>query len=488
MERADAITPAAASGRSSRTSFTRSSVSTWSISAVHLVGAEHGHDEVARLADDLVLAHRIFRRAAHGVVGLLEHGAVGERDLDHGDTARQHAFERFLGDDAHLAALRLNGRLVHARLVVGGLERHRAVEEEHRDEILQAEVGAHDVVDLGGGARREVHGDLFDVVRLERMLLAQIDHRVERRLDRAAGAPFLDDGLGDLVTLAELVDEGRGIGLRRIGLEEVLVAGEDVVDSGPSGLDQQGRGDAVARRRGAEHEGLLGVLGVALPGAEAGARLLRGIVEQPAHPLLVEAGDRARRRRGTEGADDIVGVAQHVVAVDGFHRPHADVVAERHRAHEMRPVDAEELAHGERGRHDGAAGMRAAGAVIVVGLVGLGEGAVHDRRLERAGKHVGRDDGHLRLAAIGAGKGERVLPGRQLGARDHRRQRIEDVVLRLPRRLVRQRALGSLRHVGAQFPHHRTDVVRRARSAGKHTGGRKAAENRAPRQFPARVR
>ena len=65
-------------------------------------------------------------------------------------------------------------------------------------------------------------------------------------------------------------------------------------------------GHAVARGHAGEHEGLLDVVGVALPGDDARG-LLRGVVEQPAHLLRIEARGAGGRRRGAEHAGDAVG-------------------------------------------------------------------------------------------------------------------------------------------------------------------------------------
>src|SRR5215472_8819993 len=113
------------------------------------------------------------------------------------------------------------------------------------------------------------------------MALAQIEYGVERGLNRAAGRPFLDDRLRDLVALAKLVDQTLGLCVRRIGLKEALVAIEDIVDASPARVDDHGCRDAIARSHRAENEGLLHVFGVALPSAIAAARLLRSIVDQP---------------------------------------------------------------------------------------------------------------------------------------------------------------------------------------------------------------
>ena len=146
------------------------------------------------------------------------------------------------------------------------MERHRLVEQHHRDLVLQADIGDVAIVHHGRDRRREPHRDSLDLAGLERLLGAERLDPVERALNGRADRPLLDIGLGDLVTLAELFNQSIGLRLRRVGLEEIVGAGEDIVDAVPARFDQQRRGDPVARRHAGEHKGLLDVIGVAPPG------------------------------------------------------------------------------------------------------------------------------------------------------------------------------------------------------------------------------
>ena len=56
----------------------------------------------------------------------------------------------------------------------------------------------------------------------------------------------------------------------------------------------------------------------------------------------------------------------------------SDIVAERDRAKEVSPIDAEELSCRQSGGHDGAAWMRMRRGVRVVGLVSMGQHAIHE--------------------------------------------------------------------------------------------------------------
>ena len=144
------------------------------------------------------------------------------------------------------------------------------VDQHHRDQVLQANIRDLAIVDdrrlLSPPARlTSLTWSASKWCRLKQFL-----QRVERRLDRRADGPFLDVGPGDLVALAELVDQRCGIRLRAEGLEEIVRAREDVVDAGPARLHQQSGGDPVARRHATENERLLDMIGIALPGGDAG--------------------------------------------------------------------------------------------------------------------------------------------------------------------------------------------------------------------------
>src|ERR1700730_11886493 len=105
---------------------------------------------------------------------------------------------------------------------------------------------------------------------MERTLLPQDLEGIECRLDRRAYRPLLDVRSRNLITLAELFDQSPRIGMRVVGLKEIIFPREDVFDTGPPRLYDQGRGDTAARRHPAKVECFLDVLGIAVPGTEAG--------------------------------------------------------------------------------------------------------------------------------------------------------------------------------------------------------------------------
>src|SRR5260370_11823947 len=92
-----------------------------------------------------------------------------------------------------------------------------------------------------------------------------------------------------------------------IGGKEIIFPGKNIVDAGPSGLNEQRGGDAAARRHAAKMECFLNMFRVSVPCPETGG-LMRGVAEHPAHLLSVQArgatggGGRAKKRRNAVGA------------------------------------------------------------------------------------------------------------------------------------------------------------------------------------------
>src|SRR6476620_8834527 len=217
--------------------------------------------------------------------------------------------------------------------------------------MLQANVGDIAVVHHRGDGGGEAHGHALHLIGREGLLAADGLDRIERPLDRRADGPFLDVGLRDLVALAELLNEPRGLRLWRVGLEEIVRARKDVVDAVPARSYEQRRGNPAARWHAAEDECLLDVIGIAAPSDDA-RRLLRCVVERPAHLARVETGDAGCRGRCTERPGDAMrgeaALVAELGAPHGQDHARADVVAERHGAKEARAVDAELLAGSER--------------------------------------------------------------------------------------------------------------------------------------------
>ena len=89
---------------------------------------------------------------------------------------------------------------------------------------------------------------------------------------------------------------------------------------------------------------------------------------------------------------------------DGLKRAHPNVVAERHGAREVLPADAGFFTDRQRGRHDGAAGMRSSPGIVIVRFVGMSEFPVGDGRLDGSEENIRSHHRANIRAAIGAGK------------------------------------------------------------------------------------
>jgi hypothetical protein len=182
-----------------------------------------------------------------------------------------------------------------------------------------------------------------------------------------------------------------------------------------------------------------------------------------------------------------------------------DVVAERHRAQQPCAVDAALLADRERRRYHGAARMRQRRGMGIVGLVGMRQHAVSERRLDRTREQVAADDGgHARAtlaseasgqrgyfmsaraghspglgssarAAVALDESDRGLAGQKRHARDHGGDGVEYVVLALLDHVVGQRALACFTHIGAECRHDRAYRGGAPRRAGAEPGGRESA-------------
>ena len=118
-------------------------------------------------------------------------------------------------------------------------------------------------------------------------------------------------------------------------MEEVISPREDVVHACAADLDQQGSGHAIARRHSGEYEGFLDVIGVALPGRDAG-RLLGRVIQQPAHLLCVQSCRATGGRGRSECARDAVRALVALIHSDATAHHHGDarpdVVTQRYRA------------------------------------------------------------------------------------------------------------------------------------------------------------
>ncbi len=229
-------------------------------------------------------------------------------------------------------------------------------------------------------------------------------------------------------------------------------------------MNEERGGDSITRGHATEDKCFLHVLGVALPKRDAGG-LLRGIVEQPAHLLRVQirraAGSGGRAEAFREAMSVAMRFVHELLPAQGHRDARANVVPERDGAQELRAIGGEAFSGGQCRRDDGAARMRERRRVRIVGLVGLGQDAIRERGFDRAAKHIGSDHGGDFLAAVSSGELNGGAAGREFGARNHRGDGVEDVMLRFFRHLIGQCAIAGVGHVCAEPGHGGTDLVRR---------------------------
>ena len=335
------------------------------------------------------------------------------------------------------------------------LEGDEAVKQHHGAHVLHADVRHVAVVDGVGALVRNTHHQPFDLSGLDLVLADQVEQAVERGLDRRTDRPALDIGVHDFVGRAEPADEYFRLGGAAVRDEEIALPGEHVFDRRKTVRDHRGRGGAVARRHAAEIERFFDVLFVAHPARHA-RRLLRRIREQMPHLARIEPAQGAGRRRRAEHRPEAVGRVAILAELVGIERQidaAADVVAERHRAQERSAVAPLALGHRKCRRHDRAAGMAQRRRVRIVGLVGVTEHAVGERSIDRGGHETAADDRRLFRAAERLDVRNRFFAGQEPRARDHRRQRVEHVVLGLLGDLFGQGFFRGRGDIGADLLH-----------------------------------
>src|SRR4030081_2178882 len=88
----------------------------------------------------------------------------------------------------------------------------------------------------------------------------------------------------------------------------------------------------------------------------------------------------------------------------GLHGSHGNVVAERHRPHEVRAANAKLLSASERCGYEGAPGMGSSAGDVIIGLIGMRQLPVGKSGFDRPAENVGGDDGGDSFAAVGSCK------------------------------------------------------------------------------------
>ena len=265
------------------------------------------------------------------------------------------------------------------------------------------------------------------------MLRHDGEQRLERRLDRRPDAELFDARLHDLEILSQAANQFFGLGVRRIGLQKVALSDKRVGSAVSPGLRQSRSRDTVARRHAAEDKRLFDV--VLSPDIAAdSAGLLSRIRQSTSHLTCIEP----RYRCGGGGRAEHVAKAATTVPLGGnrfrLESPAdatTDVVADHHGFQKSCSIASRTLRHRQRRGNHRAAGMGSGGRMGIVGLIGVSGSPVCQRGETRAREQ--RAARHLRLgrAAFAANILPHELPGTKRGTRNHRREGIENVLLRL---------------------------------------------------------
>src|ERR1700674_6057354 len=125
----------------------------------------------------------------------------------------------------------------------------------------------------------------------------------------------------------------------------------------------------------------------------------------------------------------------------------------------MRPANSELFPQSQGRGDDGAARMRPSRSEIVVGFIGMSQLPVCERRLNGAAEDRRGDNRGNLLATVVARELDRQASGEQLGSRNHGSKSVQNVMLCLPRHILRQRTVASLSHICAEFFHDWADIL-----------------------------
>ncbi len=166
----------------------------------------------------------------------------------------------------------------------------------------------------------------------------------------------------------------------------------------------------------------------------------------PACPKRTERRGRASRRAAVRAANE-VGAERH-------QEPATQVVPKCDGADELNAAAPFLLGHGKRRGHCGTPGMSLCDRLEIVGLVGVRAHGVGERGIDRRRPEAGADHRRLRLAPEPLDILHCNQSRAQSRARDHRPERIQDVVLAFGRHGVRQRTVACFDHVARQLRGH----------------------------------
>jgi hypothetical protein len=143
-----------------------------------------------------------------------------------------------------------------------------------------------------------------------------------------------------------------------------------------------------------------------------------------------------------------------------YRQARTDVISERDCPQVMLACGAELLSERESRRDDRRSGVRLRWAMRIVRFIRMGEDAIHERGVNGARRDVRAEHRRHRTAGLRARERECRLARRQLGTGNHRREGIQDVMLRLFDNLSWQHAIFRRRHIAAQRRHHGADRLR----------------------------
>src|SRR5260221_895575 len=111
----------------------------------------------------------------------------------------------------------------------------------------------------------------------------------------------------------------------------------------------------MARRAATKPETFPDVVGFARPRGNACSRLLRRVIEQPAHLLGIQTHGTAGGGCRAEGSHQNMRVFKDGPRANGLKGAHPNVVAERYGSREVLSADADFFSNRQRGGHDSAA-------------------------------------------------------------------------------------------------------------------------------------
>ena len=122
--------------------------------------------------------------------------------------------------------------------------------------------------------------------------------------------------------------------------------------------------------------------------------------------------------------------------------------------------------------------MRLRRGVRIVGFVGVGQHSIGQCRLDRAAYNFRGNYGRDLFSTIGASEFERGAPGCQVRTRNHRRQSVQDVLLRFLGDLIGQRAAAGFAHVSAELVRDQAHALPIRITAGRRFGHHGPRRNR----------